>query len=290
MPAAVEGQLVSVGDTRLHVVERGTGYPVIVLHGGPGLDHRMFGDYLDPLDGRVPARARRPARAGPLGAAAAGDLDARADGRRRVRARRVARARALRRARPLVRRDRGAAERGRLPRRRGADDRLERRARRARYLADVDANLAAFEPVELREQVTRVVGAGEATCRPRRTAPPAAATSSRSTSATRSTRASRTSSAAPPAASTRPRCCGASPTTSTAGSRSRTGSATVTQPVLVLAGRHDRTCVVGGCGGDRRRYPAARELVVFEHSGHMTFVEENDRYLETVRAFLQRTR
>src|SRR5258707_15781327 len=41
--------LVDIGDTRLHVVERGNGYPVIVLHGGPGLDHHMFGDYLDPL-------------------------------------------------------------------------------------------------------------------------------------------------------------------------------------------------------------------------------------------------
>ena len=41
--------LVNIGDTRLFVVERGSGYPIIVLHGGPGLDHHMFGDYLDPL-------------------------------------------------------------------------------------------------------------------------------------------------------------------------------------------------------------------------------------------------
>src|ERR1700687_607956 len=40
---------VNIGDTRLHVVERGTGYPLIVLHGGPGVDHHMFGDYLDML-------------------------------------------------------------------------------------------------------------------------------------------------------------------------------------------------------------------------------------------------
>jgi len=43
------GRLVPIGDIRLHVVERGQGYPLIVLHGGPGLDHRMFGDYLDLL-------------------------------------------------------------------------------------------------------------------------------------------------------------------------------------------------------------------------------------------------
>ena len=40
---------VNIGDTRLHVVERGAGYPLIVLHGGPGLDHHEFANYLDPL-------------------------------------------------------------------------------------------------------------------------------------------------------------------------------------------------------------------------------------------------
>ena len=45
------GRYVMVGDTRLHIVERGQGYPLIVLHGGPGLDHTMFADYLDPLTG-----------------------------------------------------------------------------------------------------------------------------------------------------------------------------------------------------------------------------------------------
>lgn len=46
------GRYVPVGDTRLHIVERGSGYPLIILHGGPGLDHTMFGDYLDPLADR----------------------------------------------------------------------------------------------------------------------------------------------------------------------------------------------------------------------------------------------
>ena len=44
-----DGRLINIGDTELYVVERGTGYPLIVLHGGPGLDHHMFGDYLDTL-------------------------------------------------------------------------------------------------------------------------------------------------------------------------------------------------------------------------------------------------
>ena len=47
--ADLKGQLVDIGDTRLFVEERGGGRPIIILHGGPGLDHRMFGDYLDAL-------------------------------------------------------------------------------------------------------------------------------------------------------------------------------------------------------------------------------------------------
>src|SRR5881398_2890515 len=33
----------------LFVEELGSGFPVIVLHGGPGMDHSMFRPYLDPL-------------------------------------------------------------------------------------------------------------------------------------------------------------------------------------------------------------------------------------------------
>jgi pimeloyl-ACP methyl ester carboxylesterase len=42
-------RLVDIGDTQLHVVEKGSGFPLLIFHGGPGLDHHMFGDYLDPL-------------------------------------------------------------------------------------------------------------------------------------------------------------------------------------------------------------------------------------------------
>src|SRR6185503_7617874 len=49
MDNSSKSQHVNIGDTRLHIVERGQGYPLILLHGGPGLDHHMFGDYLDAL-------------------------------------------------------------------------------------------------------------------------------------------------------------------------------------------------------------------------------------------------
>lgn len=52
----------------LYVEEIGAGYPLILLHGGPGLDHSMFRPYLDPLadefrllyvDGRGQGRSER---------------------------------------------------------------------------------------------------------------------------------------------------------------------------------------------------------------------------------------
>ena len=49
MDNTTEGHHVDIGDTRLYVVERGQGYPLFLVHGGPGLDHHMFGDYLDRL-------------------------------------------------------------------------------------------------------------------------------------------------------------------------------------------------------------------------------------------------
>ena len=47
---ADEGRLVELDDGgELYVVEHGSGYPVMLLHGGPGLDHHEFRPWLDPL-------------------------------------------------------------------------------------------------------------------------------------------------------------------------------------------------------------------------------------------------
>jgi pimeloyl-ACP methyl ester carboxylesterase len=40
---------VELSDGSLFVQELGSGFPLIVLHGGPGMDHTMFRPYLDPL-------------------------------------------------------------------------------------------------------------------------------------------------------------------------------------------------------------------------------------------------
>jgi pimeloyl-ACP methyl ester carboxylesterase len=42
---------VSVGDIELHVHERGSGHPLVALHGGPGLDGSVWFPGLDPLAG-----------------------------------------------------------------------------------------------------------------------------------------------------------------------------------------------------------------------------------------------
>ena len=61
----------------------------------------------------------------------------------------------------------------------------------------------------------------------------------------------------------------------------------VTQPVLVLTGRHDRTCVPAASERIADLTPHA-ELHVLEQSGHFGFIEQPDEYLATVRAFLDR--
>jgi proline iminopeptidase len=44
------GRLVSLDDGgELFIVEHGSGYPVVLLHGGPGLDHHELRPWLDPL-------------------------------------------------------------------------------------------------------------------------------------------------------------------------------------------------------------------------------------------------
>ena len=63
--------------------------------------------------------------------------------------------------------------------------------------------------------------------------------------------------------------------------------ADVRHPVLVLAGRADRTCSVEAAEVIGAGIPGA-ELVVFERSGHMTFIEENAAYLRSVSDFLGR--
>jgi proline iminopeptidase len=276
--------LVDVGDTRLHVTERGAGaLPLFVLHGGPGLDHTMFGSYLDPLgdlcrlllvDERGTGRSELSGPETWTLERHAADVEVLAAelglDRYAVLGHSYGAFIALQHAVDFPGRPAATIVSSGLP--------------DARYLEQVERELEAFEPVELREQVTSS-WAREADARtqedvasllvdqlPFHFADP------------------RDPRIEDMAASMGDAVYGPDVLRAAANGdyghiavEDRLGG--VTHPVLVLAGRHDRTCSVAGAEAMAAGLPDA-QLVVFEHSGHMTFVEENEAYLAAVRAFL----
>ena len=288
------GRLVEVADTKLYVAERGdrSAFPVLVFHGGPGLDHTMFGDYLDPLaedggyrlvlvDERACGRSDRTAPPEtwtlPRMAQDVTDLAASlgiSDGYAAL-GHSYGAFVVLQHAV-----DHPGEPRGTIVSAGMAD---------ARWLEGVSQQLAAFEPIELREQVT--------------------ASWARETEVQTQDEVSTLMADQMPFHFREPRGAPlADYLRRTAGLAQyapdvirhfatedyggidlehRLGE--VTHPVLVLAGRHDRTCAAGASEDMARRLPNA-ELVVFEDSAHMMYVEEQDRYLATVRRFLDRIR
>lgn len=278
------GHHVAIDDTRLYVVERGTGPPVIVLHGGPGLDHHEFADYLDPLAERSRLIL----------------VDQRSQGRsdptpehtwtlERMAQDVVMLARAVELDRYVV-----------LGHSYGAFVGLQSAIDypgqalativscglpSMRYLERVDETLRSFEPVELRQQVMDS-WAREAEARtaadfeaiigdqwPFHFADPLD-----------------------------PRIEGYAERSSgvyapdvlrhfsgedAGGIEVEDRLAEIETPVLVLAGRHDRTCPAEAAEAMAAAIPRA-ELVVFERSGHMPFVEETEAYLAAVGMFLDR--
>jgi proline iminopeptidase len=283
--AEAGGHYVDIGDTRLYVVERGSGYPLLVFHGGPGVDHHSFGDYLDALadeyrlilvDQRSNGRSdRAPEDTWSLRQMAAdvGSLARALDlGRYAVLGHSYGAFVVLQHAVDFP----GDA----------AQTIVSSGIPSARYLEQIDRNLAAFEPVELREQVTeswereKSVRTQEEVAQllhdqwPFQFADPhdpriedyerRTAKSIYSTDVLRRF---------------------ASEEYGGIEVEDRLGD--VTQPVLVLAGRHDRTCSVEAAQAITEGVRQGH-LVVFESSGHMTFVEQNEAYVRTVRDFLRR--
>ena len=282
-----DGRLVDIGDTRLNVVERGRGYPLFLLHGGPGLDHHEFADYLDPLAGThrlllIDQRAQgRSAPADP----ATWTL-------RQMAADVVALARAL-----------DLTDYAVLGHSFGAFVALQWAVDfpdepgpaiissglpSSRYLATVEENLATFEPVEMRQRVTASWAREQSVRTPEDVAallhdqmpfhfrdpldPRIEDFERRSAGAVYSPEVLRHFAQAEYGDfDLEPRLAG------------------VRRPVLVLAGRHDRTCVVEGARIMAEGIPTG-QLVVFEQSGHMSYIEETDLYLDEVGSFLERCR
>jgi proline iminopeptidase len=276
---------VNIGDTRLHVMERGAGYPLIVLHGGPGLDHHMFGDYLDALTDHfrlilVDQRAQGlselcPASTWTLGGMAR-DVKSLADalglGPYAVLGHSYGAFVALQNAVDFP----GAA----------AQTIVSSGLPSAKYLEKVWENMEKMEPAALREQVKK----------------------SWEREKVAQTRAEVDSllhdqlpmqfwnPLDPRIAEFERRTAGGvnSPEVLREFANADYGGieveerlGVVTQPALVLAGRFDRTCVVEGAQAMAKGLPHA-EFVVFEESAHMTYVEENEKYVKTVREFLKK--
>ncbi len=274
---------VSIGGTRLHVVERGEGYPLFLVHGGPGLDHHMFGDYLDPLADHfrlilVDLRANGLSDSCPTETwtlrQMAEDLALLADAMRLEKYALLGHSYGafvvLQNAVDFPGRASQAIVSSGLP--------------SAKYLAAVWKNLEKFEPVSLREQVTKswerekVVQTRDEVDRLLHDQLPFQFGNPLDPRIAEFER--RTSGELMP-----PEVLRFFANADYGGIEVEDKLATVTQPVLVLAGRGDRTCVVEGAEVMARGLLHA-ELIVFEESGHMTYVEENEKYLSAVRKFL----
>ena len=283
MNVASKARYVDIGDTRLHVVERGDGYPIIVVHGGPGLDHHMFGDYLDPLIDQF-RLILVDLRANGLSDSCSTETWTLTQMAKDLT--RLAEAMGLKKY-AVLGHSYGAfvvlQNAVDFP---GAASQtiVSSGLPSAKYLASVWKNLANFEPVELRDQVTKswerekVVQMREEVDRllheqlPFQFGDPL---DQRIPEFERRTAGGVNS----------PEVLRFFANADYGGIEVEARLAHVTQPVLVLAGRGDRTCVVEGAEAMAKGLPQA-ELVVFEHSGHMTFVEENEKYLHVVRKFL----
>jgi proline iminopeptidase len=276
--------LVDVGDTRLFVSERGSGaLALFVLHGGPGLDHTMFGSYLDALgddcrlllvDERGTGRSEPAAPDTWTLAYQAADVEALARAleldRYAVLGHSYGAFIALQHAVDFPGRPAATIVSSGIP--------------DARFLEHVEHNLNAFEPVELREQV-QASWAREAHAHTQEDVASLLADQLPFHFADPRDPRIDELRAAMSDAVYGPDVLRAAATGDYGHIAVEDRLASIAHPLLVLAGRHDRTCSIPAAEAIAAGAPDAR-LVVFEHSGHMAFVEENEAYLAAVRRFL----
>jgi len=279
------GELVDIGDTKLFVETRGHGYPIIVLHGGPGLDHHEFADYLDPLadryrlllvDQRAQGRSERAPQETWTLTQMSDDVSS------------LARAMGLEHYAVLghsygafVALQHGVDHPGDA-----AQSILSNGLASVTYMQDLQAILDAFEPADLRERVE--------------------ASWAKETEAQTPEEAAQLFVDQLPfhfADPLDPRIevyarkivdMAGSPDVLRHFAANEYGGIDVedsldrvTHPALVITGRHERTCPVAGSEAMAKGLPDA-ELVILEHSAHMGFVEENEAYVGAVRDFLDR--
>jgi proline iminopeptidase len=278
--------LIDVGDTRLHVTERGAGeLALFVLHGGPGLDHTMFGSYLDALGDRcrlLLVDERGTGRSQPAPPATWGLAQHAADVEAMAGALGLERYAVLGHSYGAFIALQHAVDFPGSP----AATIVSSGVPDARFLADVEVELETFEPIELRDQV-QSSWAREADARTQEDVATLLADQLPFHFADPRDPRIDDVRAAMADAVYGPEVLRAAATEDYGEIAVENRLADVTHPVLVLAGRHDRTCSAAAAEATAAGLPKA-ELVVFEHSGHMSFVEENEAYLAAVRDFLER--
>jgi proline-specific peptidase len=285
MDIQTKESLINIGDTKLFIAERGSGYPILILHGGPGLDHNEFGDYLDPLCDQfhlilVDLRAQGKSEPCPentwtleqMAKDVASLSNALELKQYAVLGHSYGAFVALQNAVDFPNAASQTIVSGGVP--------------SARFLSIVEKNLASLEPVEIREQVkaswdreARVETQKEFAGLMHDQMPfhfgnPLDPRIKEYEERTRDTIYS-------------PAVLRRFAQAEYGGIEVEDRLKDVTQPVLVCTGRLDRVCTVDAAEAMAKGLPNV-ELVVFEESGHMTFVEENERYLQVVRGFLNK--
>jgi proline iminopeptidase len=287
---AAAGQLVRIDDTSLWVESRGPdeGHPLIVLHGGPGLDHHEFADYLDPLtDSGVRLLL----------------VDQRAQGRSLACDPRTWTLERHAQDVIMLARSMRLSRYGVLGHSYGAFVALQNAvdfpnmaaqtivscgvASSSRWFGQVEEQLARFEPEDVRRRVVDAWAREETATTPEDVRsiqhdrlPFHFADPTDARIAEYEARSA--------GAIFAPRVLRHVAMQTGGGIEVEDRLAGVPHPVLVMAGRHDRTCVVDASIAMVEHLPNA-ELTIFERSGHMPFVEEPDAYAAAVRSFLART-
>lgn len=276
---------VQLRDTTLHVEERGGGdLALIVLHGGPGLDHTVFGGHLDALGEDVRlllVDERSQGRSDPAPpetwtlAQFAADVEALAAAlqldRYAVLGHSFGAFIALQHAVDFPGRPAGTIVSSGV----ASEDGL---------MGFVEANLAAFEPVELREQVTRSWAREQEARTPEDVRALLVDQLPFHFADPRDPRIAELETGLD-GAHFSPDVTRWAATTGYGAIDVAGRLGEVTHPLLVLAGRHDRSCSVAAAEAIAAGAPDSR-LVVFEDSGHMAYVEENAAFVAAVRVFL----
>ena len=282
----MDGRLVEAGDTRLFVLERGDGpLPLFVLHGGPGLDHTMFGDHLDGLGDScrllfVDLRSQGRSDPAPPDSwtleQMAADVERLAQSleleRFAVLGHSFGAFVALQHAVDFSGGPWASVISGGVP--------------SAAFLESVQQNLETFEPVELRDQVTHS-WARESEARTQEEC--RSLLSDQLPFHFRDPRDPRIDAlrADLDKAVYSPDVLRAAASADYGAIDVQHRLHSVSHPVLVLAGRHDRTCSLAAGQAIAEGIPAA-ELVVFDESAHMMFIEEHDGYIAAVGEFIAR--